>query len=139
MSGFLLTELTEVSLAGLREITDNEGLSFPIAGLSYLFLRDKRQAGSRLTFEEEPPVGIDHSVVVLDVSEEKVVVFDPLERFSRGGKGGDGVITVSGPSFLAYWSQASVDRQWLMYAAPIVKKGVRTLDEYKGKEDENQN
>ena len=116
-------EIQERSNVGFDKLVSNlasEGLSYPIAGLSYQYLRSKRSTAETL-FQDEIPEGIDHSVVVLEVNQTNVTAFDPMERFGKAGKGSDGIITLTTPSFLSLWSSASVDREWLMYVSPIPK------------------
>jgi hypothetical protein len=121
--GYRIEEEKGVTLQGLARNLAKESTSYPIAGLSYEYLR-KKKSTLRLRIEGEPPVGFDHAVVVLKVDSNEVVFFDPLERFSRGGKGNDGLITLGAPTYLAYWSHASVEKEWMMYAVPIsIRKG----------------
>jgi hypothetical protein len=129
--GYKVEGRTDITLQGLEGIIADEHLSFPVCGLSYVYLKEKK-SGRRLKIEGEPPPGLDHAVVVLKADSANVVLFDPLERFSKGGKGNDGLITLSAPTFLVYWSQESVERQWTMYIAPIPRRSVRQLEEFEG-------
>ncbi len=125
--GYELQERTDVGFDKLVSNLASQGLSYPIAGLSYEYLRSKRTT-PEIAFEEQIPEGIDHAVVVFEANQADVTVFDPMERFGKAGKGGDGIITLTTPRFLSLWSSASVDREWLMYISPIPKRGSRTLD-----------
>jgi len=132
--GFELIEESLVGFDGLLVNLRSDGFSYPIAGMSFQYLADKPEQAS-LRFEGEPASSVDHTVIVLAADTEEVTVFDPMERFSKAGKGGDGLISLSTPAFLSYWSQASVEREWLMYAAPVKRRREKTLLDYTGGEN----
>jgi len=123
--GYRMQERSEIGLVGIAEILADESASFPVAGVSSAYLRAKKNT-ARLKIEGEPSEGVDHTVVVLGADAREIVAFDPLEKFSRGGRGGDGLITLGTPTFLEYWGRASVARQWVMYATSIPKRDERS-------------
>ncbi len=129
--GYKVEERTDTTLPGLEQSISDENLSYPVASLSHLYLKEKKSS-VRLKFEGEPPPGIDHTVIVLKADSANVLFFDPLERFSRGGRGNDGLIAMSAPTFLAYWSQEAVERQWIMYITPLPRRRVLPLEDYEG-------
>ena len=133
-SGYGLVEQAGVGFDGLVVNIKSEELSYPVAGLSSQYLSDKPR-GARLRIEGDLAEAVDHTCIVLAADSSNVTIFDPLERFSGSGKGSDGIISLSTPSFLSYWSRASVEREWLMYAAPLAGLRTRTLLDFAGEND----
>jgi len=127
--GYRTYETLRTSYSRLVGILTDDKSSFPIIGLSYDYLVD-RKVFEPFTGGYAPP---DHTVVVLSCDSSDVIFFDPFQGLSavmqRQSQGlGKGVSLLPTPRALDYWQRA-VFPSWAFWVSRV--KGVSASDRTK--------
>ena len=111
-TGYTVHDRVRSSFPNLRSVLTDTSCSFPLAGLSFEYLRDIHGYGRT--------DGSDHVVIVFKASDVNVAVYDPFEGLNpsmrRANQGyGKGVVVLPTSEFLTYWEDAIVSTSWMLW------------------------